>query len=139
MLNSLFLSRIPIFFVGLSTYFRIRENGDLLGLYLPLSILSFMITNGLESRSLLVPIVLLCLSFMTSINWNQCLERCISFCGKHSLEIYLAQHLATKYLMQNGIIDNLFCTYLAVIMFTILLSFLFVWINKTLIILKKGL
>lgn len=108
-INSVIISnlayRIPIVVIGILTFFHIKnnENESLFILYLSCAILGILISCELLCYSLILPIILYCIN---KIDFKYPLTNMLKWCGVHSFELYLAQSIMIKHLMQSGIINS---------------------------------
>ena len=101
-LNPLMTYRIPVFIMGIYTFVLLRHN-DKDGLYrmfILSALLGFVTYKNDMMGTLCIPMILLMLSFISLDSIPTYIYNGISFVGKHSLEIYLAQMLGTKFFMQ---------------------------------------
>lgn len=93
-----FAYRFGIIITGIATYFAVRDSDDGFLAALYSSSAAFAVLFRLSpqlSASLILPLLLLGCSRLGSV--RPPLKACISFVGKHSLEIYLAQNIALNH------------------------------------------
>lgn len=124
-------SRLPIFILGIFTFYNLNKNQtkELFILYGAGIALSFIVENNNLRYSMSVPSFLLFLSCCTFHEKNRFYKN-VSWIGKYSFEIYLAQVLTTKFILRSVFVDNVFVLYSAVVLFTVLISLLFIKIAQ---------
>ena len=123
-----FSYRIPIILVSILFYYNRNSIEHCLKLSLFAFICSFFTCREVLSTSLLIPVLMLCLC-MLNLNFKN-YSKALSFCGKHSLEIYLSQVVATKYIMSfclNG--RGVAIAIITTILFSILLYYMHKYLN----------
>ena len=98
----MFAYRIPIVLIGIITFFAVEKDDSkyLLLVYLICAFLATFADVGKNLfLSLTVPLVLKCLSELID---RMPFEKYLSFVGKHSLELYLAQCIALNHYFLNS-------------------------------------
>ena len=103
LVDGLFAMRLPLYFLAIITFLYMeegRENNDnLIALFLLSVTASFFIKNQILSYALIIPLFLYVLDSridrIAATKWGGV----FSFLGKYTLQIYLAQIIATKYLI----------------------------------------
>lgn len=101
----LFVIRFPIIVIGIAVFLALRD-GDgkgLLAILVASAVIGFCFSgkemlNGSQTGMLVLPLILYGLS---QIDLQLPAGRIIGFCGRHSLEIYLAQNLALNQFYAN--------------------------------------
>lgn len=117
-----FYQRIPIIFLG-CIYFYLERKNENCGIYV-LSLLglfgSCFAYGCIDRVAIAIPAILYIIGKCNTLPFY----KAISYCGKWSFEIYLAQVVSTKYFMKiyNG---NILLEVVCVILITIALSFVF--------------
>lgn len=124
----LFVMRLPLYYLSILSYFYIKdcESSKLDALYIMASFCSFIVKNELLSYALIIPLFLFVVNRVID-RWGECRwGKLFSWLGNYTLEIYLAQVIATKYLIKelpsNNIIVIVIAVLLATSAFAILLN-----------------
>jgi len=127
-INELFAVRLPVFIIGIATYIYRKENNKLLTLYSISLIFALVLGKYLLVFSMSMPLIIYGLSFFIS---HLPLHKPIEFTGKHSLEIYLSQSIATKFFLRDYYIHDAFFTTLCSIAIIIVGAFAIYFIQLT--------
>lgn len=125
-MNDLYVNRIPIIISGVIIYFlqRNQRGNDAFQLILLLCIESLILNRHIMSMYTLLLIYL-----FKYIKYRPCYN-IISFIGKYSFELYLAQVITTLYYMKTSSIENTYLVMLYAFLLTIPLFYSFILINK---------
>lgn len=114
----LFVIRFPLVVIAAAAFFAIRDNAKdkLILLFVFSALVGFCFSgremlNGSQTGMLLMPLILLGLS---QLRLSLPLTRAISFLGRHTLEIYLAQNLALNQFYANNDMNFILKTGVAV-------------------------
>lgn len=101
----LFAIRFPIIIIGVATYLAIREGDErkLLAILVAAAVIGFCFSgkemlNGSQTGMLVLPLILYGLA---QIGMKLPAGSAMEFCGRHSLEIYLAQNIALNQFYAN--------------------------------------
>lgn len=124
--NNLYLDRIPTIFSGIIIYFlyKNKRENDSFQLILLLCIESLVINRHIISMYTIL-LIYLFKYFKYRPYYNT-----ISFIGKYSFELYLAQVITTLYYIKNSSIENNYLMMLSTFLLTIPLFYCFILINK---------
>ena len=116
-----FARRFVIIMVGVLTYFYLRDsrNKELLLLYGLLVVFSFVVKDLSVKYSLCLPMALVGLN---QLPIPDMLMTAVSFIGKYSFEVYLAQIIATNYFLQGAYITNIYADIAAATLITATLA-----------------
>lgn len=123
----LFAMRLPLYYIAILSYFYIKEGqSDKLNvIYIIAASSSFFIQNVLISYALIIPLFLYSLNPLIERIVSTRVGKSFSWIGNYTLEVYLAQVIATKYLIQILPTDNIILIILVVFASTAVLSYLF--------------
>lgn len=113
----IFAQHLPIVIVGTATYFAIKHTDEkfLLTLYFSCLAYAFFACTG-YSEAMILPV---CLLLMGKLNFTLPMNKTVSFLGKHSLEIYLAQSLALNHFFLRTGMDMLPKTVVALVIIVV--------------------
>lgn len=122
-----FMWRIPLIFLGITTYIH-RDNLSRLGKIMIFTLLfSIMFRDARIIYSVLTPIVLL----LSGAIFNRFyLEEIVSFIGRYSLEIYLAQMIVTKFVFRDYFFFNEYFMWIMSIPLIAMISFILHHLNR---------
>lgn len=125
-IHILYLERLPIIFSGVIIYFfyKNKRNKDVLQLILILIVESLVL-----HRHTLSMFTLLLVWIFKYFQYRP-YYKIISFMGKYSYELYLAQVLTTLYYMKVSNIENIYVMIAFTILLTIPISYIFILINN---------
>lgn len=125
-IHALYLSRLPIIFIGIITYFYIKDGkySDLFLLYALFASMTFFMDRNNLRLTCIVPLTLYAVS-MYDFKIKPCIFSSISWVGKLSLEFYLA-HCSN--FIPN--FDNIILKWISIILITILFAFVLYHINR---------
>lgn len=119
--------RFPIIFIGILTYFWREDLRKLSLLYCYALLWAIMLKNSMIIHSMIVPIVFLCLNnYCEQLPYHKELTKL----GKYTLEIYLAQMVATKFFYRDFYFMNDYVMHLIAIFIIVILTIVFHWIHK---------
>lgn len=124
--HGLFAMRLPLYYLAILSYFYIkdRKSSQLDVLYIMASICSFIVKNELLSYALIVPLFLFVVNRVID-SWGECRwGKVFSWLGKYTLEIYLAQVIATKYLIKELPTSNIIVFVIVVLFATSTFAFI---------------
>ena len=118
------VERIPIICIGIISYFYLQNNDikRLAYFYLLCCILTLIVDRNMLNFSLIIPIVLY---EFDKQNIKIPFNKYFKFIGKHTLEIYLAQVITTKYFIRYHLFENVWLTFLISILLTVLTAIIF--------------
>lgn len=117
----LFCYRLPVFYLGMISYRLIKENKtDQLKIMMALTAFIGCFAMNKETTYSYATPLFLC--FVSSFDCKLPFHRSLSFLGKHSYEIFLAQVLTTKFLFSSGYIDNQYVMLSTCVFGTIILT-----------------
>lgn len=125
-----FALRFPIIIFGAITFFIIsrRNEKKILQFYLCGAVIAFlMIRNTTLACSLTIPLLLYSVS---GCNMKLPFKKQISFIGKHSLEIYLAQNLALDHFMRYTSVTNIVLKFLLIALIITTGSFILHFVQR---------
>lgn len=124
-----FAYRIPIMVLGVLTYLHLerKQSSQLMLLYATTATLGLFFSCELLCYSLIIPLVLYSLD---KINVTYPCNSFLQFCGRHSLELYLAQGLMLKNLMKTGWIDSLYLALIIAVIGIVIIGYLFHLVSK---------
>ena len=101
----LFISRWPILFLASVTYFHLKQNDY--ATIIKLSLLSILVGSLLFNLYLLLSLgVFAVVLLICSVDITLPFNKALSFLGKHSYEIYLAQNVWTYYFIHTKRFDS---------------------------------
>lgn len=118
-----FVARWPVILCGVIAYLNRKDLSFLVKLFAVVMLLSLTTREEMMIHSLMIPLLLTALSFIELKNLP--LEKVFSFCGKHSLEIFLAQTITTQYVMKHYYWGEKWLSLLIIIGITIVIASLF--------------
>ena len=122
----LFAFRLPLYYLAILSFFYIKDgNKNQLGIiYIIAAAFSFIVKNELLSYALIIPLFLFVIdNYINDLSENKW-AKSISWLGQYTLEIYLAQVVATKYLIKELSTNNIVIIVWTVILSTIMISFI---------------
>ena len=122
-----FVARFPVILCGMIAYINRKDIGFLVKLFSLAMILSLSTREDMVIHSMMVPLTLTALS-VTSLD-TMPLKEAFSFCGKHSLEIYLAQGIGYGCVISN-ICDNKWISVVVMVTVTIAVTYVFYLVQK---------
>ncbi len=131
---NLFAMRLPLYYLAILTYFYIRngESEKTASIFLIAVACSFFVQNQLISYACIIPLFLFVLNrYIVIINETR-IGRAFSWVGKYTLEIYLAQVIATKYFIRLIPSDNIIVITIIVFAMTSVIAFLFNMVQRML-------
>ena len=117
----LFAMRLPLYYLAILSYFYIKDGrvGQLDVIYILAACCSFVVKNELLSYALIIPLFLLVVNHVIDgAKWG----KLFAWLGKYTLEIYLAQVVATKYLIKVLPTNNVLFIVLSVLFVTAVIS-----------------
>ncbi len=118
-----FVARWPVILCGVIAYLNRKDMSFLVRLFAVVMLLSLTTREEMMIHSLMIPLLLTALSFIELKNLP--LEKAFSFCGKHSLEIFLAQTITTQYVMKHYYWGEKWLSLLIIIGITVVIASLF--------------
>lgn len=122
-----FALRFPIIFVGILTYLWREDVRKISLLFCYCMFWAIMLRNSMIINSMIIPIIFLCLN-------NYCeqlpFHKKLTTLGKYTLELYLAQMVATKFFYRDYYFMNDFVMHLIAIFIIVILTIVFHWIHK---------
>jgi peptidoglycan/LPS O-acetylase OafA/YrhL len=123
-----FLARFPVIICGVMAYVY-RENLEYLVKFFAFAMLLTLTTKeNMVIHSMMIPLLFAALSVVELK--QKPLERVLSFCGSHSLEIFFAQTITTQFMMQRYFWIDKWLSLLIIVGLTIAISFLFWGVQK---------
>ena len=118
-----FLARFPVIICGVMAYVHRGDIEYLIKFFTFATLLILTTRENMVIHSMMIPLLLTALS-MVNLE-KKPLERVLSFCGCHSLEIFFAQTITTQFMMQRYFWIDKWLSLLIIIGLTIVFSFLF--------------
>ena len=115
--------RIPIILCGIYAWENRQDTGRLAITFALLSILAIALGPDMLTRSMAVPCLLMIASLIDQAHLIA--RQPITFIGKHSFEIFLAQTITTQFMMPTYFWHNKWLSLTIIIASTIAFSFLF--------------
>lgn len=131
----LFAMRLPLYYLAILSYFYIRDgkSSQLDVLYILAGFCSFVVKNELLSYALIIPLFLFVMNRIID-SWRECKWcKTFSWLGHYTLEIYLAQVIATKYLIKVLPTNNIIIIIIAVLLTTSTFAFILNWFHSFII------
>lgn len=119
----LFVWRIPIMLSGIVAYVNRSEIEKLCKTFTITIMVALCTRQQILVNSMMIPLLILILS---NVDFSKLWQfQILSWVGKHSLEIFLAQTITTQYLMYHFYWCNVWLSLFSIVAITIGLSFLF--------------
>jgi len=115
------------------TYFNLEYNGlkELKIIYGIGLLMTFVLKSEMICYSLCVPALLMLLSNI-NLDEKSKFYKVVSYTGRYTFEIYLAQVLTTKYFLTSSIISNVYLMLFITLILTIVLTLIFYYVTKCL-------
>ena len=121
----LFSMRLPLYYLAILSYFYVKEgkSRSLIDIYIYAACCSFVVKNEILSYALLIPLFFF-FSDEVIDSWKATRSgKFLSWLGQYTLEIYLAQVIATKYLIKELPTNNILLITCIVFITTAFLAF----------------
>ena len=123
-----FLARFPVIICGVIAWGHRDDLTYLIKLFAFAMLLTLITRENMVIHSMMIPLLFAALS---TVNLEKKpLDKALSFCGRHSLEIFFAQTITTQFVMQRYFWGDKWPSLLIVIGLTIAFSFLFWGVQK---------
>lgn len=123
-----FIARFPIILCGVLAYIHKEDKDYLIKLFAFTMLLTLTTRENMVIHSMMIPLFFTSLS-MVNIE-KMPMQRGLSFCGRHSLEIFFAQTITTQFIMERFFWGDKWLSVLVIIGLTVVFSFLFCGVQK---------
>lgn len=123
MIDPAFAWRLPVIGMGIYAYLCRDERAHLALFFPSMLLLSIGTNNSILVHSMIIPVVMLCFSYVDLSRFP--LHSVMTFIGKYSFSVFLAQTITTQYFMFSFFWCNKYLSFMIVILLTVALSFVF--------------
>lgn len=118
-----FAWRLPIIGMGIYAYLCHGDKDSMMLFFPSMALLSICTNNAVLAHSMIIPLVMLCFSFVDLKRLPLC--SVFTFIGKYSFSVFLAQTITTQFFMFSFFWRDKYVSFAIVILLTTVLSFIF--------------
>ena len=118
-----FAWRLPIIGMGIYAYLCHGDKDSMMLFFPSMALLSICTNNAVLAHSMIIPLVMLCFSFVDLKQLPLC--SVFTFIGNYSFSVFLAQTITTQFFMFSFFWRDKYVSFAIVILLTTVLSFIF--------------